>query len=123
MNFAKKHLDWFTMKNFDHQAVTEVDWIMGSSLLASRRAIDKVGLMDERFKLYFEDTDWCRRFWENDYKVIYLPEAQMYHYHGRGSKNKSVLTSLFSNRLTWLHIASAVKYFWKYAGKPLPQHK
>lgn len=121
--FAKKQLDNFLMKDFDHQSTREVDWIMGSSLMTSREAVEKIGPMDDRFKLYFEDTDWCRRFWENGYKVIYMPEAQMYHYHGRGSAGKSVLRSLMSNRLTWIHIGSALRYFSKYRGKPLPKHE
>jgi len=121
--FAKKQLDNFLMRDFDHQSTREVDWIMGSSLMTTWEAIEKVGLMDDQFKLYFEDTDWCRRFWENGYKVVYLPEAKMYHYHGRGSAGKNMLQSLLSNRLTWIHIGSAIKYFMKYAGKPLPKHK
>lgn len=120
--FAKKHLDWFAMKNFDGKSIKEVDWMMGSSLMAPRKAIDEVGPMDDRFKMYFEDTDWCRRFWDKGYKVIYFPDAQMYHYHGRGSKDPSVLKSLLFNRLAWLHILSALKFFRKYQGKPLPKH-
>ncbi len=120
--FAKKHLDKCLMKDFDHKSTKEVDWLMGSALMTRREAILKVGLMDERFKMYFEDVDWCRRFWENGYKVIYYPESKMYHYHGRGSAGRSILKTLFSNRLTWIHIFSAIKYFIKYAGKPLPKH-
>ncbi len=123
ISFARKHLDKFLMKDFDHQSIKEVDWLMGSALITSKKAIEKVGLMDSRFKMYMEDTDWCRRFWENGYKVIYFPLSRMYHYHGRGSAGKSVLQSLFSNRLTWVHIASAIKYFLKYRGKPLPSHQ
>ena len=120
--FAKSHLEKFLMKDFDHASLKEVDWLMGSALAASRQAIEKVGLMDSRFKMYLEDTDWCRRFWENGYKVVYFPTSQMYHYHGRGSADKSILKSLFFNRLTWIHIGSAIKYFCKYAGKKIPQH-
>jgi len=120
--FAKKHLDNFLMNDFDHKKIQEIDWLMGSALMTSREAIEKVGLMDERFQMYMEDTDWCRRFWEAGYKVMYFPEAQMYHYHGRGSASRGVLRSLLSNRLTWIHISSAIKYFLKYAGKELPKH-
>ncbi len=120
--FAKKHLNRFLMKDFDHKSIKEVDWLMGSALMTSREAVERVGLMDERFTMYMEDVDWCRRFWEQNYKVIYFPEAEMYHYHGRGSANKNALLSLISNRLAWIHIASAIKYFWKHAGKNLPAH-
>ncbi len=122
MKFAKKRLEEFTMKSFDHQSTKEVDWIMGSVLMTSRYALEKVGKMDSRFKLYFEDTDWCRQFWEKNFKVMYYPEAKMYHYHGKGSASKNVIQSLLFNRLAWIHIISAVKYFKKYWSKPLPKH-
>lgn len=119
--FAQKHLDRFLMRDFDHMNIREVDWLMGSALMTRRQAIEKVGLMDPIFQMYMEDTDWCRRFWENDYRVVYFPGAQMYHYHGRGSAGKGVLRLLLSNRLTWIHIASALKYFKKYLGQPSPR--
>jgi GT2 family glycosyltransferase len=121
LSFAKKNLDNFLMKDFNHSEIKEVDWIMGSALMTSRKAVEKVGLMDNRFKMYMEDTDWCRRFWENGLKVVYYPYSKMYHYHGRGSTGKNVLASLFSNRLTWMHIGSAIKFFIKYSGKPNPR--
>ena len=96
--FAKKHIDKFLMKDYDHKTPREVDWIMGSAMMTSRTAIQKVGLMDSHFKMYMEDTDWCRRFWENGMSVIYFPDARMYHYHGRGSKSKNFISSIFFGR-------------------------
>ncbi|GBE16692.1 N-acetylglucosaminyl-diphospho-decaprenol L-rhamnosyltransferase [bacterium BMS3Abin15] len=122
LGFAKNHLDWFLMKDYDHKSSKEVDWLMGSAFMVSREAIKKVGPMDSRFFMYMEDVDWCRRFWENGYKVVYCPESKMYHYHGKASAKGGFLRSLFSNKLTWIHISSAIKYFWKYRGKPTPRH-
>ncbi|PIP27972.1 MAG: hypothetical protein COX29_03675 [Candidatus Moranbacteria bacterium CG23_combo_of_CG06-09_8_20_14_all_35_22] len=122
LGFAKKHSDNFLMRDYDHKETKEVDWIQGSVMMTKKEIMDKVGPMDEKFKLYFEDVDWCRRFWEKDYKVIYFPDAQIYHYHGRGSVGKNVIQALLFNRLAWLHIKSAMRYFWKYWGKPLPKH-
>lgn len=121
-NFAKKHLDWFMMKDYDRKTIREVDWVQGSAMMTRREAVEKVGLMDQNFTMYFEDVDWCRRFWEAGYKIIYFPASQIYHYHGRGSAGRNVIATLLSKRLAWLHIASALKYFWKYRGKPLPKH-
>lgn len=118
---ARRKLDGFLMKDFDHKNPKEVDWLMGSAIMTKREAVEKVGMMDNRFKLYMEDTDWCRRFWENGFKVVYYPRSEMYHYHGRGSASKSVWRALTSNKLTWIHIFSAIKYFIKYAGKPNPR--
>ncbi len=119
--FAKKHLDRFLMKDYDHNDPKEVDWLMGSAMMMPRRAIDKVGTMDSNFFMYMEDVDWCRRFWENGFKVVYNPESVMLHYHGKGSGKKGMFYSVFFNRLTWIHISSALKYFKKYLGKPNPR--
>ncbi|EKE20669.1 MAG: hypothetical protein ACD_7C00507G0006 [uncultured bacterium] len=119
--FAKKHLDWFLMRDYDRKEPREVDWVMGSAMMIPRKAFKKVGPMDERFFMYMEDVDWCRRFWENGFKVIYFPLAEMLHYHGKGSGKNGFFYSIFFNRLTWAHISSAVKYFWKYLGKENPR--
>jgi N-acetylglucosaminyl-diphospho-decaprenol L-rhamnosyltransferase len=123
LGFGHRHLDWFLMKDYGHFKPREVDWVMGSAMMASRRAIRKVGLMDPEFFMYMEDVDWCRRFWENGYKVVYWPLSVMYHYHGRGSARGSFFHSLFLNKLTRIHITSAVKYFLKYRGKKIPTAK
>lgn len=120
--FAKKHLNWFLMKDYDHQAIKEVDWLMGSAIMFTRKVVEKVGLMDPQYFMYMEDVDWCRRFWENGFKVIYFPSARMHHYHGKGSAKGGVVRSLLFNKYTWIHIASAIKYFRKFSGKIAPIH-
>lgn len=122
-SFAQKHLDWFLMKDYDHQSVAEVDWLMGSAFMISRVALEKVGMMDPRYFLYMEDVDWCRRFWENGFKVVYFPFASMHHYHGKGSAKGGIIQSLLFNKYTWIHIASGFKYFKKFWNKSVPTHQ
>lgn len=120
--FAKKQLDLFLMIDYDHADVKEVDWLMGSAIMISRQAIEKVGLMDPRYFMYFEDVDWCRRFWENGFKVVYYPLVSMHHYHGKVSAKGGLIQSLLFNKMTWIHISSGIKYFRKFWGKSLPVH-
>jgi GT2 family glycosyltransferase len=91
-----------------------VDWIQGSAMMINKSALKKVGPLDERFFLYFEDIDWCRRFWQAGYKVIYSPEIKMAHYYHRSSKKLGIVLDLFFNKYARIHIVSALKYFWKY---------
>lgn len=119
--WGKRHLAWFTMKDFDHQTLRPVDWLTGSALFVRKEAALKIGPMDNRFFMYMEDVDWCRRFWEAGLKVVYYPEAVVYHYHVKGSARGGFFLSLLMNRLTWYHIESAIKYFLKYWRKPLPR--
>lgn len=60
----------------------KVDSVVGAAFLITPRAVDKVGLLDERYFFYFEDIDYCRRVWKSGLKVYYLQEAQIVHYHG-----------------------------------------
>ncbi|QQS61428.1 MAG: glycosyltransferase family 2 protein [Candidatus Moraniibacteriota bacterium] len=120
--FAKKHLEQFTMKEFGNDEISEPDWIMGSAMMVRRREVKKIGGFDSRFFMYFEDTDLCRRYWEIGKKVIYFPKARIYHFHGKGSANGGLIRSLLWNKLTWIHIDSALKYFWKYRGKSYPRN-
>lgn len=119
---AQEAIRHYLMMDFDHQETRAVDWLLGACLMVRRSAFDQVGLLDERFFLYFEDVDWCRRFWEAGFQVVYYPKAKMVHYHQRLSAEDSGLQSLFSSP-TRIHILSGIKYFLKYLGKENPQLK
>ncbi|MEK7066981.1 MAG: glycosyltransferase family 2 protein [Patescibacteria group bacterium] len=115
---GKKHIERFLLKDKNIENTEDpqyVDWLMGSALLVSKKAVEKVGLMDERFFMYFEDVDWARRFWENGYKVVYFPKAKMYHYHGKASRGS--ILDLFFNKMARIHNKSAILYFLKYKFK------
>lgn len=121
LNWARKKIDKFLYKDADPDKPQEVDWIMGSAMMTRREAAQEIGPMEENFGfMYFEDVDWCRRFWENRFKVVYYPYAKMYHYHGKGSASTGAVRALLFNKLTREHIKSGLKYFWKYLGKPNP---
>lgn len=110
--WAKKYLDYYEMKYWDHLSEKDVDWAMGACLMVRRDAMEKVGYMDDGYFLYFEDTDWCRRFWRSGLKVVYLPQAKMFHFHKRASKFPVVFS--FLHRPSRAHIKSALRYFWKW---------
>jgi len=95
---------------------------MGSAMMVSRNAIKKVGKMDSNFFMYFEDVDWCWRFWEKNLRVVYYPLVEVYHYHGKQSANQSALSAIIFNKYTRIHIFSAIRFFLKHFGKPNP-HK
>jgi GT2 family glycosyltransferase len=59
-----------------------VDWLSGACLLVRRAAWEEVGLLDERFFLFWEDADWCLRFRQAGWAVYYLPSASGTHFVG-----------------------------------------
>ncbi|HHS98580.1 MAG TPA: glycosyltransferase family 2 protein [Chloroflexi bacterium] len=89
--------------------VQDVDWVTGAALMARREAIEQVGLLDEGFFMYSEELDWCRRFKEAGWRVVYLPTARIVHYVGKSSEQ--VLPARHIHFQT-----SKVRYFRKYHG-------
>lgn len=59
--------------------VQEVDWMAGASLLVRRSMLDRVGMFDERYFLYFEETDLCLRARRAGWKAVYLPQSRVMH--------------------------------------------
>ena len=113
LKWGKKKLNKFLMQEENFHS-KKVDWVQGSAMFVRKKAIDKVGLMDERYFMYLEDTDWCRRFWQNNYEVIYLPSAKMSHYYYRVSKKWNSFLDVLFNKYARIHLISAFKYFWKW---------
>lgn len=115
--FFKRRIDSFLLKDIDRTKARPVDWIQGSAMFIRKEALNQVGLLDEGFWMYFEDTDWCRRFWQKGWLVYYLPQISLMHLHGRGSaKVPGMIAPIFKNRLAREHLKSWARYFWKWRG-------
>lgn len=90
------------------QTVMEVDWGIGAFMMISGDYVAKYGLFDERFFLYFEDVSLCRDVWKNQHRVLFQADVSALHIYHRSS------TCAGFNRLTSIHIISALKFFAKY---------
>jgi GT2 family glycosyltransferase len=75
-------LNSFYEGGFEHDEVREVDWLFGACLLVRRDAADHVGLFDEAFFMFSEETDWCYRFRQAGWKVYFFPGAEVVHVGG-----------------------------------------
>jgi len=114
--FAEKDLERYLMRDFDHNFKKEVNWLLGSFLFIRVKALEEAGLFDERFFLYFEDTDFCRRFWQKKWKIAYNPDVVIIHNHLRQSarvKWYKFFTSIAARH----HIISWIKYLKKWGLK------
>lgn len=117
--WAKKKLNYYLMVDWDHQSSRPIDWLFGAFLLLRKSALDKIGLFDERFFMYFEDLDLCRRFWDAGYSVYYFADVEMVHYHQRLSAERTGIIGIV-RRAGRIHLMSGIKYFAKYLGVKLP---
>ena len=56
-----------------------VQWVSGASMMMSREALNKSGIFDEGYFLYFEELDLCKRISDQGFEIHYLPEAAILH--------------------------------------------
>ena len=77
----------------DNQTTMEVDWVSGACMVIRREAMQAVGGFDERFFLYWEDADLCRRIWDAGWKVVYFTGAKVIHSVGKSSRTRPVFAN------------------------------
>ena len=101
-------IDRYLATDFDYSQEQPVDQVMGAFMLMPRAVLDKVGGFDERFFIWFEEVDLCRRVKSAGYSVIYTPEVSIIHHGGKSFAQQSLVTN--QRRF----FVSAFKYFVKY---------
>jgi GT2 family glycosyltransferase len=67
---------------------TQVDWVSGACMVVRRRVLEEIGPLDERFFMYFEDADLCRRVREAGWSVYYLPQIEVTHQAGGSTRSR-----------------------------------
>lgn len=68
----------------------EVEAISGACMLVRREAVANVGLWDEGYFLHCEDLDWCMRFRQKGWKILFVPSAHVTHAQGACGRNRPV---------------------------------
>jgi len=110
--FLRKRVEKYTMQDSNHNEIREVDLLVGACLLLPRNVYEKIGGFDKRYFLFMEDFDLCRSVKKAGFKVIYYPEVAVTHNHKRLSGGS--ILKLLTRKVFWHHVASAIKYFWKW---------
>lgn len=108
----KKRYRKYIMADFDRNSMQEVELLTGAFMIMPREVFEKIGGFDERYFLFMEDFDLCRKVHKAGYKVVYYPHAQAVHYHKRLSE--APVWQLPFKKTFWWHLSSAIKYFWKW---------
>ncbi len=109
----------------DYSKPRAVDYVQGSCLVVRKEVIEKVGVLDERFFMYFEETDWCYRIKQAGGAIMFLPSAEVVHFGGgeAGHYNERRLLQYHQSllkfyrkhyslkRLFWLKVILSVRSF------------
>ena len=100
---------------WDHREIRECDWVPGCYYLIRREVLDKVGLFDPRFFLYFEEVDHCREVRKAGWQVHFWPHVSVVHIGGESAKSDGSI-SKSGRQLEALQIESSFLYFRKHHG-------
>lgn len=90
MKWIKRRLDYYEMRDIDHDREYDLRLVSGCFMFMRRDAFKAVGGFDESYFMYFEDFDLSQRLIRQG-KMRYLPECQIVHFWGRGSKHNFLL--------------------------------
>jgi hypothetical protein len=96
-----------------------VDWLPGAYVIIRRESLARVGYFDERFFLYYEEVDLCRRIKAVGYRVWYWPDIVVVHIGGESSKTLGrVAMSKAGSQLTLWRMRSQMLYYRKHHRGP-----
>jgi len=87
----KSFLRWlfpgrFPGKERTYSDPIEVDSVIGACMMVRRETMEQVGLLDEGYFLFLEETDWCFRMKKAGWKVFHYPRAELYHFQGKSAE-------------------------------------
>ncbi len=91
---------------------SDVDWVTGALAIVRRVAVDQVGMMDERYFLYWEDLDWCYRMRQAGWKVSRAADAAAIHDQRREGVRRPF------SRAGCEQVLGAIRFFCKFGWKP-----
>jgi GT2 family glycosyltransferase len=105
--FSRRYL----MSDVDDATTRDVDWVSGAALMFPRAVFDRLGGWDEQLFLFSEDVDFCKRAHEAGFRVVYHPQAVVYHTIGI-SRRPSVRAVVERHRSMWHYYRKHVRRSW-----------
>lgn len=111
---ASQIFNRYDFGGFGHDKVQEVDWVPGTFTVYRRQLLEQTGLFDERFYLYYEETDLCLQAKRSGWKVYFIPDAEVVHVGGGASKTrKDEQFDQAGSQVLKFRIRSEILYFRK----------
>lgn len=100
-----KQTEKFELKKSGYDKTIDVPYLSGCFMLLRTKALEEVGLFDERFFMYPEDIDLTRRI-HKKYRTVFYPDVQIIHHHAQ--------SSYLNFKMLFIHITNMIKYFNKW---------
>ncbi|MEO0292633.1 MAG: glycosyltransferase family 2 protein [candidate division WOR-3 bacterium] len=100
----------YLMTELDYTKIQFPDCVRGAVMLFRREIFEKFGGFDEKFFLYFEDTDFCFRLRKNGFEIAYLPEAIFYHKLGASTDKEKLKAKIAINISMFYYLRKNMGY-------------
>ena len=107
--FKGQYRKW-VMYDFNNDKQIDVDQVMGAAMMLRKSVTEQIGVLDERFFMYYEEVDLCYRIKQADWRIVYIPQTVITHIGGGSSGQIPV-----SKRI--MAMTSLLKFFRKHRGK------
>jgi len=108
--FFTHRIDQFHMRHFNLKNSADVDQVSGAAMMFSRVTMEKIGMLDESFFIFFEEVDYCRRARNLGLKVHYHTACEIVHF---GGKSRDQINS----KARIIYMESQLKYLRKHVPK------
>ncbi len=105
------------MSYWDYGSIRDVDVVSGACMMFRRSLLEEIGLFDERFFMYSEEVDLCRRVWNAGRRIVFIPHAEIVHWYGKSSE--TLKDEIVMNKLIYRHYFTSRYYYFR-KHYPLP---
>lgn len=102
----------YFMSDFAHDREEAVDQVMGACFAIRRQTLDEIGPLDEGFRIWFEEVDYCRRALARGFQTWFTPSAEVVHHRAAAFRQVSAAAR------AWWFSRSALRYARKHLGIP-----
>lgn len=103
-----RQLSYGERDNGSHDKPVDIDYSIGCAMLVKSEAIRRIGFLDPRYFMYYEETDWCRRIRQAGYRILHVPESRARHKVTLEDTGRNSAAYYFSrNRLLYLDASGA----------------
>lgn len=92
----------------------EMDFVTGCAILIRMSAVKEAGMLDPRFFVYYEETEWCVRVKRYGYKILFVPQSRVWHKISPVAREASPMVHYYMtrNRLLFLKLSDASLISW-----------
>ena len=105
----RRMLDQYYMNDVPRSGTMNVDWVQGSALMLRRQVYEEIGGLDERYTMFSEELDFCKRAKDAGWRVVFLGTAQIIHHGGKSTEQVAANKHIYFQE-------SKLRYFKKHHG-------